>query len=309
MKQLSDGFALINRENCLLYKNATGFITLSALDAIQIFENPTVENFKNKMSLIIAHTGVLLILKSILLATIKQEQKDFELFALNDPELIIQEGKISIRPKKNTIGHQDLINRIKDCGYDIAPIKDDFHYINEVRNQIVHHFNESPIEELKTNMISVFSMVNAICGQYSETFWGESLWGNLKKLSGQSLHLLQKCKESYQKISFKPIEYYFRCLKCSSHLLLIIQKNKEFQFQCQFCKANITKESLISSLESSKSFYNTHQIIQYLSVYGKNFSKGDKEKILAARENNSQIYGIQTDDDISLFYDKLENII
>ncbi|MFO9585660.1 hypothetical protein SDB75_12385 [Legionella pneumophila serogroup 1] len=307
MKQLSDGFALINQKSCPLYKNASGFIKLSALDAIQIFENTTVENFKNKMSLIIAHTGVLLILKSILLATIKKEQNDFELFALNDPELIIQEGKISIRPKKNTIGNLDLINRIKDCGFDIAPIKDDFYYINEVRNQIVHHFNESPIEELKTNMISVFSIVNAICGQYSETFWGEILWKNLKKLSEQSTHLLQKCKDSYNKIGFIPIDYYFRCLKCSSHLLLITQKNKESQFQCQFCKADITKALLISSLESSSSFYNTHQIIQYLSVYGKNFSKSDKQKILAARENNSQIYGIQTDDDISLFYDKIEN--
>lgn len=309
MKQLSDGFALIDKKKCPFFNNANGFIKLSAFDAIQIFQNTTVESFKNKTSLIIAHTGVLLILKSILLATVKQKQKDLELFALNDPEVIIQEEKISIRPKKNTIGAQDLINRIKNCGYDIDPIKSDFQYINEVRNEIVHHFNESPTEELKTNMISIFSIVNAILGQYSEAFWGEQLWKSLQKLSGQSASLLQKCKDSYVKIGLTPIEYYFRCLKCSSHLLLITQKNKEYQFQCQFCRANINKELLISSLENSSSFYNTHQIIQYLSAYGKNFSKADKEKILGARENNAQIYGIQTDGDISLFYDNLENII
>jgi len=100
MMQLSDGFSLIDEKNCPLYKNATGFIKLSALDAMEIFQNQVVESFKNKTSLIIAHTGVLLMLKSILQATIKLHQKDYELFALRNPEVVIKDGKISIQPKK-----------------------------------------------------------------------------------------------------------------------------------------------------------------------------------------------------------------
>ena len=119
---------------------------------------------------------------------------------------------------------------------------------------------------------------------------------------------MQKCKNSYKQIGFQPIEYYFRCLKCSSNLLLIIKKNKTYEFQCQFCKASFKKDFLISSLENSESFYATHQVIQYLSVYVNSLNIVDQKKILAAGESNSQIYGIDTDEDISLFYDKINEI-
>jgi len=216
--------------------------------------------------------------------------------------------KFPFSPKKNTIGHQELISRLKDYGYNTTVIKEDFFYINEVRNQIVHHFNEAPIEELKTNMISLFSIVNAICGEFSETFWGVELWKSLRQLSEKSDLLLQKCKDSYKEIGFQPIDYYFRCLKCSSKLLLIIKTKKTHEFQCQFCKASFNKGTLISYLENSKNFYSTHQVIQYLLIYVNNLNGSDQRSILDARENNSQIYGIDTDDDISLFYDKVDEL-
>lgn len=64
------------------------------------------------------------------------------------------------------------------------------------------------------------------------------------------------------------------------------------------------KKDLIMTLENSRSFANTHTIIQELNEY-ENWTQDELEALMDMAVNNSQIYFILNDVDIKLFYRKL----
>lgn len=98
----------------------------------------------------------------------------------------------------------------------------------------------------------------------------------------------QKCSDLF---FFKSLTEFF-----NTHVKVIQLKNELI--------ADNEKNSLISDLESSRSFSQTHSIVRQLNKFS-TWTDEQKQRIFQAVENNSQVGFISGDDDISDFLNSL----
>lgn len=79
-------------------------------------------------------------------------------------------------------------------------------------------------------------------------------------------------------------------------------------YKAQLIEFINNKAQLIDDLEKSGNFRSTHLAIAGLDEYINYLSRDEVQKILQASENNDQVSWIRTDEDVALFYGKIDRI-
>lgn len=291
------GFTKIELGKCQFYKDGRDFLRYAALEALNLKKENSTDNVKHKIALITSYTGLNFLLLSILQAAIPDENQ--RRHVIYKRQLKVKNSKLTVTDSTNTIDTEELIDRLKGCNFQMADIAPKLREIAKIRNNVIHHFENKPNEELLNHIITIFLIVNDIVNIKTD-FWGDT-WKDSIKISIIFETLHKRCIKSYEDNNFEPNTYYFNCPSCGS-ILLFLQKNVGVnEIKCETCLKVFDKTFLINSLTSSDSYRETHQVISLLSAFIDEFDEEDLE-IINNADTNPQVGDIIFDDDINNFY-------
>lgn len=293
------GFDKIEFDKCKFYQDGRDFLRFAAVEALKLHKQKSSDSVKHKIALITSYTGLNFLLLSILQASIPNlNQRKHVIY---NRQLVVKNNKLTVNESSKTIETHELIKRLNSCNYNIKDIEPKLREIAEIRNNVIHHFNNRPEDELMNHIVSIFLIINEIISDKKE-FWGES-WEDLIRISNISDSLKKICKKSYKQNKFTP-SFYFNCLHCSSDLLNIRSQLGNKIIKCETCQFEYNKNILIQLLSDSSSYRDTHKIICMLEVFSDELYQDDLEAIEASTEN-PQVGDIIFDDDIRDFFIQL----
>ena len=138
----------IDFQDCQFYKDSKDFLRY-AKQAFELNTEHSTDNDKHKIALITGYTGLNFLLLSILRASIPNEkQKEHVIYKR---KLEVKNSKLVLSESINTIDTEELLKRLKGCNYELKNIKDKIKSLADVRNNVIHHFNDKPNNELINN--------------------------------------------------------------------------------------------------------------------------------------------------------------
>lgn len=297
MDTLRNGFNKIITTDCQFYQDGRDFLRYAAKQALELNSIKSEDTVKHKISLITGYTGLNFLLLSILRASIPNERNKEHV--IYKRKLEVKNSKLVVSESSTTIDTDELIKRLSGCNYNLENIKTKIKSLANIRNNIIHHFNDKPNNELINYIVTIFLVVKEII-KNPEDFWGDS-WSDLNKNSKYLLKINESCLKSYEKNRFTPHPYYFNCLSCGSTSLSIKGDKQEKIITCETCDEKFAKSELLYELSNSGSYRYSHQVISLLEVFRNNFSDEDKS-IIHDATNNPQVGDIINDDDVNGFY-------